>query len=144
MKNVALIMLSLSMMVACSDKKAESVKAVEEKAMAFAEAYYRYDLGTASQLATPEATRQLKFVASNITQDDIDLLNSQTEGPIFEVVDCQPLSDSLWRAHLSVSHYMEMDSIDGPMRLRDEGEAELTLVFRNRKWLVKSVITEGL
>ena len=84
------------------------------------------------------------FIASNITQEDINALNSQAEGPAIEVVDCQPVSDTLWRARLSVSHYMEMDSIDGPMRLRDEGEAELTLVLRDRKWLVKSIRTEGL
>jgi len=144
MKFVVLIMFSLSMMVACSNEKAESVKSVEQKALAFAEAYYSYDLRTASQLATPEASRQFMFIASNITQEDINALNSQAEGPAIEVVDCQPVSDTLWRARLTVSHYMEMDSIDGPMRLRDEGEAELTLVLRDRKWLVKSIRTEGL
>lgn len=143
MKYVVFLMFSLSVLTACTDNGTKEQKKVEQCAAAFAEAFFNYDLNAAGELAISEASRQLMFIGSNITQEDIDVLNGQTEGPAIEIEDCQQVSDSLWRTRLTVSNYMEMDSIGCPMQLRDNGEAELTIVLRNGKWLVKSVKTAG-
>ena len=140
MKYVAIIF-SLVLLTACSDKGTQTQKDVERCATAFAEAFYNYDLNAAGKLTTAEASRLLTFIGTNITQEDIDLLNGQSEGASIQMDDCRQLNDTLWKARLTVRHFMEMDSIGCPMQLRDHGESELTIVKRDGDWLVKTVKT---
>lgn len=143
MKYVVFILFSLALLTACGNNSSKDQKEVEQCATQFAEAFYNYDFNSAGELVTLEAARLLTFIGSNITQEDIDVLNSQKEGPAIEITDYHQTNDTLWRIRLTVSNYMEMDSIGSTMQLRDNGEAELTLVKHDGKWLVKTVRTEA-
>lgn len=106
----------------------------------FATAYFNYDLVNAAKYVTPESMKWLQFLGTNITQDDLDLLN-QTDEAYVERIDHLSVDDTLRTAIVTVNNYFIIDSIEGKGHLVDSQGFQVMLVKRDNKWLVKM---EGL
>lgn len=138
MKKIYLLCSALLVTIACTTSESETQKEAERVAKEFSEAYFNFDLQRANKLATSETARLLSYMASNLTQEDVDLLNAQEEGASVDIEGMDILADSLCRVRLNLTHFMMLDSIGRPGVICHEGETELTLVKRDKQWLVKT------
>ena len=141
MKKSALFLTAAIVLTACSDSLSSQQTKAGRAATAFAEAYFNYDLQKAIELTTPESAKWISFVASNITQEDVNVLNTRTEGVLVTLTDCEVLSDTTCEALLAVDNFMSADSICRPGEFRDGGVFRLKVVLRDDSWKVKM---EGL
>lgn len=106
----------------------------------FATAYFNYDLVEAANYVTPESMKWLQFLATNITQEDLDLLNQTNEASI-EGIDYQTIGDTTRTAVVTISNYFVADSLEGQGHQEEQQEFLLHMVKRDGKWLVRM---EGL
>ena len=60
--------------IGCYETEKDPDAKVLSNVTAFAEAYFNYDFEKAKRMVTPESEKWLRFIASNITQEDIDLV----------------------------------------------------------------------
>ncbi len=112
-----------------------------QAALRWAEAYFNYDLkGTLAQV-TPESEKWVRFVASNVNEQDVELLNSLEEATTVEVEDYYAGGDTLGTAYVRVKGYLVPDSIGKGGRMEDDGLYIVQLVKRNGQWKVRM---EGL
>lgn len=114
----------------------------DEVATDWAEAYFNYDFKRADRLVAPEGRKWLRFAASNLTQEDIEVLQQQSELARVELTDCEYLTDSTWEATLEVSNFVMPDTIGRAARVFDEAvRFTVPVVSRNGRMYVKM---EGL
>ena len=141
MKRFALIATVVAILAACSDGNASLDEKASGAATDFAKAYFNYDFKRALDLTTPESAKWISFAASNITQEDIDVLNTREKEASVELTDCRMVNDSTCETLLTVSNYMATDSIGRPGIIKEEGMFRLKVVNRDGKWKVRM---EGL
>ena len=123
----------------------EAETSPEERATAlaadFADAYFNYDFKKARRMATPESEKWLRFAASNVTQEDVDLLNAQEEDATVLAEAYERTSDSTVVVTVSVRNFLSKDSLGSVGMMTDEAEFRLTTVQRGGDFLVRM---EGL
>lgn len=130
-------MTAVAALSACSDSRLSQQKNAASTATAFAEAYFNYDLTAACKLTTPETQDWLRFVASNINEEDIEVLNARSEGAMVTLTQCEMVNDTMCEAHVVVDNYLVADSIGRPLQLRHNDDYQLTLVLRDGRWQVR-------
>ena len=141
MKKSLLLIIGLCLFVGCSEGDADPDLKVKERASEFAEAYFNYDFERVQKLITADSQKWLQFAASNISQADMDLLNSQQTSVTVEVESCEYVNDSTSLVTVSVRDFMQKDSIGQAGVMTDEGLFRLTLVEQDGKHYVRM---EGL
>jgi len=118
MKKFTIIIWIASLLVSCDDS---TKKVPEDNALQFAEAYYNYDFKRAEKLCTEEGRRCLVFKASNTTQADLDMYNSN-ESVTAEISGVTQLNDSLISVRIETSNgencRVEMISCDSRWLVR--------------------------
>ena len=137
MKRIVLIMTVSAALTACSNSMASLQEKAERTATEFAEAYFNYDLTKASTLVTPESVKWISFVASNISEEDIEVLNTRSEGATVTLDDCEMINDTTCEAVITVDNFMAIDTIGRPGVFRHDGTFRLTVVLRDGRWLIK-------
>jgi hypothetical protein len=142
MKKYAIVIAILQILAACSanysDFKDDSAR---QLAKDFGNAYFNCDYQEAIKYVTTESEKWLRFAASNITQEDIELLNSKEEGAEICTDDVQLINDSTAVVTLSVRNFLMKDSIGRSGHIADEGIYQLTIIYRDKKCYVRM---EGL
>ena len=126
---------------ACNHGEVDSDAALKKQAEDFAVAYFNYDYTKARQFVTPESEKWLRFAASNVTQEDIDLINAASETVAVAATDCCHQNDSMVCVRVIVYNAVLKDSLERSAHTASEAEFVLTLVNRDRAYLVKM---EGL
>ena len=130
------------LLAACLEELSNFEEQARQQARRFAEAYFNYDLKRAMELATPESGKWLRFAASSVTQEDLDVINSQEEAASAVVDGISYVNDSMVIATVSVGHFFKKDSIGSLPHLVDgEERFPLTIVRREGKCYVRM---EGL
>lgn len=120
---------------ACQQSKTDDD--VWAAAYGFAYSYFNYNLQSAREYATDESYRWLSFVASNMTEADIEALHGLSERTDVEVTECALQSDTTAVAWVAVSNFLEFSAIGGEGRIVEDGRFELPLVLRGGRWLVR-------
>ena len=118
MKNIILLT-SVLMLAGCSMGSDDSSASCT--ALAWADAYFNCDFVEAAKHATPESEKWLRFAASNIVEDDLQLLR---DNPV-EIDEDADVNRS----------------VDEPKEQADEGTFLVNVVKRNGQWAVRM---EGL
>lgn len=95
--------------MACASNGNRSKNGIERVALAFSEAYFNYDFKKASKYVTDGSVRWLNYAASNMTQEDIDMLRSMDESATV-VVDSSSIKENPV-VYITVSNFMMKDSI---------------------------------
>ncbi len=133
-----------SVVLSCSnrnDAEQDEIKAISETADSFAGRYFNFDLIGASKLSTMESKKWISFLASNITQEDVNMLREQDEAATFVNLNVDKTSDSTATSSYKVTNFLMIDTLGRPGIITDEAFYKINLVKRNGRWLVKM---EGL
>ena len=115
--------------------------AASDVAVRWAEAFFNADYVAAQQLATPESGQWLRLAASNTTQQDLDLLQSNGEGALVSQDGYQSVNDTLALVTLDVRNYVHPAAIGDSVGTLRDGAFEVKVVKRGDEWRVKM---EGL
>lgn len=132
------ILISFALVAALCLASACSLKddaAVETCAKSFGQNYFNLRLQQASGLCTDRSYKWIEFYASNISQDDVDVLNTQTDSALCDIDDIDIDGDSA-RVKMTVRNFLLCDSIGRPGRMCKQGKCRLTLRKERETWKV--------
>lgn len=132
------ILISFALVAALCLASACSLKddaAVESCAKSFGQNYFNLRLQQASGLCTDRSYKWIEFYASNISQDDVDVLNTQTDSALCDIDDIDIDGDSA-RVKMTVRNFLLCDSIGRPGRMCKQGMCRLTLRKEGETWKV--------
>lgn len=132
------ILISFALVAALCLASACSLKddaAVESCAKSFGQNYFNLRLQQASGLCTDRSYKWIEFYASNISQDDVDVLNTQTDSALCDIDDIDIDGDSA-RVKMTVRNFLLCDSIGRPGRMCKQGKCRLTLRKEGETWKV--------
>lgn len=132
------ILISFALVAALCLESACSLKddaAVETCAKSFGQNYFNLRLQQASGLCTDRSYKWIEFYASNISQDDVDVLNAQTDSALCDIDDIDIDGDSA-RVKMTVRNFLLCDSIGRPGRMCKQGKCRLTLRKEGETWKV--------
>lgn len=132
------ILISFALVAALCLASACSLKddaAVETCAKSFGQNYFNLRLQQASGLCTDRSYKWIEFYASNISQDDVDVLNTQTDSALCDIDDIDIDGDSA-RVKMTVRNFLLCDSIGRPGRMCKQGKCWLTLRKEGETWKV--------
>ncbi len=125
----------------CQLSDTNSPDAIDKPLTAWAEAYFGFDYEEALDYMTPESEKWICFAASNITEKDITFINENNKGVKTEIIDRYIMAgDTSCSARIRVSDFVQLGFVGQENKVIDQAEYQITLVKRDRKWLVK---TEG-
>lgn len=104
----------------------------------FATFYFNYNFHDALRFCTPESKPWISFIASNIGEEDLEVLRSQEEGAVADIEEISINSDdSTAVVTVRVENYMKLDTIGHCGTMEKEGIFHLPVVKREKRWLVK-------
>lgn len=135
-KNFLSTIAACLLLVACNNGGNKYDSDIMEAADCFAAAYFNYDFKDARKYCTIESEKWLRFAASNIIDDDIELLRAKNEGATHEVTDVCCASDTVATVRLTVKNFLKRDTIGRPGRIVNKDFFSVRLVCRNEEWLV--------
>ena len=141
MKKTTYFFLSLlfaSMCLSCTNNPANGQ--VNDVAEAFAKNYFNWHFNECKSLVTPESAKILSYVASNVTEADIDMLHSLEEDATIELMNCEIENDTIGLAEVYVFNALLRDTIGTTAKKHAESVTTLRLVKRG-KWQVD--LTQG-
>ena len=73
--------------MSCESRQSACNKEIEKCVEGFSDAYFNYDLAKALEFCTPESRKWIEFLASNIGEADLEVLNAQEKRAQAEVKD---------------------------------------------------------
>jgi len=127
---------------ACDFLEKEGSDMVDEAATQWAEAYFNYQYDRASRFVTPESRKWIRFAASNITEQDIEIIRQQESMAEVSLTDYLQTDDSTWIATIEVNHFVMRDSLNQAGHLvNNDMEFQIKIVERDKRMYVKM---EGL
>lgn len=127
-----LIFLTTISVASCSGNNDE--EEIENNACRFAEYYFNCLYKDAMEMCTPESAKWLSYAASNISQEDIDILNSQKDDATCESTDLTMENDSTAEVTIKVKNFLMMDSIGVPSKMRDSALYSIVMRKRDGQW----------
>ena len=137
MKRYSFLFMVLMMLVACGESKDGSEDQLMEVVDSFAVSYFNYDLMKAQRFSTVDSEKWLQFIASNIQQEDVDILRQQELPATVEIGEVNYTGDSSAIVNISVHNFLSMDSIGKVGRMTDEASFRLNAQISNGKWRIR-------
>ena len=131
----ALAAIAASAVIAMPSCSYKDENAAEERARQFAQSYFNMRFGQAAGLCTENSVKWIKYHASNISQDDIDVLDSQTDTAVCEIDDIDDSGDSA-TVSMTVRNFLRCDSIGKRGRMCKEANFQIAMKKVGDKWLV--------
>lgn len=131
---VLLLMLMLFTAYSCSNNQDEDT--IKNSATTFANAYFNNKYAVALHNSTAESEKWIRYVAGNLTQEDLDKINACEDTAECTVTDLQQISDTTAQATLEVTNAFLPDSIGKAGHMIDKGKVKLTLRKRDGQWSV--------
>lgn len=137
MKRYSFLLLVLPMLIACGESRDGSEEQLVEVADSFSVGYFNYDLQKAKRFCTDDSEKWLQFIASNIQQEDVDILRQQEESATVEVGEVSYTGDSSAVVNITVQHFLKMDSIGKTGVMTDEADFKLNADIHNGRWFIR-------
>lgn len=117
----------------CTTKDEE---AVETDVKSFVCSYFNFRYADALKRCTPESEKWIRFQASNITQNDLDVFNNQTDTASCEIDNIKMSDDTTAVAYVNVKNFLSADSIGRPGVMCGNAQFVFGMRKRNDRWLV--------
>lgn len=115
-----------------------SEEQLREHADSFAVNYFNWHFEQALRYCTPESEKWLRYAASNVHEEDVELLRNKEADAQVELGDIiYNDNDSIVTIETKVYDYLQMDSIGKAAHLVPESTFRLTMVKRSGKWLIR-------
>ena len=141
MRKTLLIVFCCLAIWGCREAETAPEEKVMARAAAFADAYFNYDFETARKMVTPDSEKWLRFAASNVTQEDVDLLNAQEVDATVVAEDYERWNDSTLVVTVTVSNFLKKDSLGKEGVMTDEAMFRLTAIEHEGDYRIRM---EGL
>lgn len=123
-------------LLASCDLAMSGDEAARKTAVAWADAYFNCDFHEAEEYCTAESGKWLRFAASNVTEQDLQLLRERNA--VAEAEEYFPVAnDTLRVVRLKVKNYLSPKALGAPSQMADEGTFSVTVVQRDGQWRVK-------
>lgn len=135
-----LCLLAICLFFSCKNN-AEEEEQLRVCVKDFGDAYFNLNLHKALKLCTQESGSWIGYLATNLTQADLNVLNAVEEASVSEVENVIMTCDSLATATIMVNHYLNLGDIGQTATLAHDGRFRINLVKREGRWKVKM---EGL
>ena len=134
----AIAIMSLSMMLTACNNHPGSESQLRETVDSFATAYYNWRFDKAMPYCSADSHRWLRYAASQVHQEDVDLLRSMDASATVEQGDITwHDADSTADVELTVKGYAGMDTIGTTAHVVDEGRFTLHLKYSDEEWKVR-------
>ena len=134
MKHIATYALALLACLSCAtDKEEKEISAVADS---FAQRYFGCKYADAQRFCTASSEKWIKFVASNVSDSDLAVLNDAPTDAEFEVTDVDLIGDSIATASIEARNYLKQNDITRHGVLSASDTYRFTLERHNGKWLV--------
>lgn len=127
----------LLLCTSCDQAEKNPDAKILEYVSAFADAYFNYDFEKARKMVTPDSEKWLRFAASNVTQEDVDLLNAQETVSTVEAQGYEQTNDSTLTVTLTVRNFLTKDSLGSVGRIEEEGVFRMAAVRQGNRYLVR-------
>lgn len=114
----------------------EDENMAEKRARQFAQDYFNLRYVEAARYCTEESVRWVKYRASNITQSDLDVLNSQSDTATCEVDDIS-YDDTSANVKMVVKNFLSCDSIGKNGVMCKERQFMLPMIKKGDSWFVQ-------
>ena len=103
----------------------------------FATNFYNWRLEKALKYCTAESKTQISFLASNISEEDIELINQRNEDASIEITNTGMLEEGI-KARISMKIYnsFKMKDINNEVQLNKERDVTFNLIKSNEGWKV--------
>ena len=102
----------------------------------FAIRYYNWQFPDAAKYCTPTSEQWLRYAASNVHESDVELLRQKDEDATVEIKHVDFDNDTSAHVTLSVSNFLQMDSIGQEAHLVPGCEVQLAMEMHEGKWKV--------
>ncbi len=139
-KHGTLCLITLFICFACQQKKQEII--VEQAASKFSEYFYNLNYPAAEALATPSSANLLKFLASNVRQQDLDLLHAQTPATVSILESSIDSNGEEAQVICQISNALVIDIIKSKAEITESLVDTLQLTKVGSKWLIKKDIQQ--
>jgi hypothetical protein len=137
MKRNCLLLLVLAMLIACGESRDGSEKQLYEVVDSFSTGYFNYDLMKAERFSTDDSRKWLQFIASNILQDDVDLLRQQDLPATVTIDELNYTGDSTAVVGITAHDFLRLDSIGKSGVITSEATFRLNAQIINGKWKIR-------
>ncbi len=131
-----LILFISGSMLLCTCGKTDKEQLMET-VDSFSNTYFNWQFHRAVAYCTPDSKRWLSYMASQVNQDDIDLLRSQTESAQAEIVHVNILDgDSVAKVEVKVSNFLSMDTIGVKGKIEKEARFVISAKSVGNQWKI--------
>ena len=134
MKHIAAYTFALLACLSCAADKDE--KEISAVVGSFARNYFGCKYTDAQRFCTANSEKWIKFVASNVSDSDLAVLNDAPTDAEFEVTDVNLTGDSIATASIEARNYLKQNDITRHGVLSASDTYRFTLEHHNGKWLV--------
>ncbi len=134
LKTTFILLSAAIFILSCS---ADEDKLRKDTANSFATAFFNWEYKKCLNKVTPESHGIIRFLASNVSKDEVEKLKAMPEGAAAELLpESKLLNDSTFQAVVKVTNTYCPDSIGRQAIYHNQAKAEFLLVKRNGKWRV--------
>src|SRR5574344_685299 len=109
---------------------------LKEDVDSFSNAYYNWQFEKAAPYVFDSSQKWLHYAASQVHQEDVDLLKAQKEGASVEINDITYHEDSTADVLITVANFLSMDTIGKPAHPIQEAKFKLHMKFENENWKI--------
>lgn len=128
------------LLAACQSSILKQEQEAEECAIRFAQSYYRFELDEALNYCTEDSRPWVVWLASNISQTDIDSIRQLQEAPTVKLLQlAADTAEDNARAYLRIQHFYSLDSLGKPGQTIEQADICLQLHFESNEWKVRMV-----
>ncbi len=133
-KIIGLILLSVTCL-SCNRYATKTEEQLDKDATAFAQYFYNWDLVKAADYVTAETQQQLKFLASQLEEEDFTRLNEKDEADT-EVENMQLLNDTTAEITVNVENAYVIGAIGEPGSNLEQLKQQFTMRHekKNGRW----------
>jgi len=135
MKGKHLLFFILSaFVIACSEQ--HQYDEMNDCAVQFADSYFNYKFAEALKQCSSESEKWIRFVASNVSADDIHTLNAREKPAKAEAVESHFVNDTIGTVALKVHNYLSSDSIGVYGKIVNSAYFQLDMKKAGGRWRV--------
>ena len=103
----------------------------------FSQYYFNWQFQRSMPFVTPTSQKWLRYVASQVQQDDVEQLRNMPQGATYKIINVDTEDgDSVAVSHVLVRGFLCMDTIGKKSHVIDEVTYEIKLFHQGGKWLV--------
>ncbi len=124
--------------IACSSRHHGDESQLKDTVDSFATAYFNWHYKESLPFCTRESEPWLRYAASNVHQEDVDILRTKEEGASHEITEITYSNNgSTAHARIIVKNFLQMDTIGTAGHIVRAAQIEIPLILHNGKWLVR-------